>query len=449
MLEKVFKLRKHNTTVRTEIIAGFTTFLTMAYILGVNPGMLADAGMDFQSVFLATAIASGVACIIMGLVANYPVALAPGMGVNAFFTYTIVLTYGYTWQEALAAVFLSGIIFLIISFTGVRKNVINAIPPVLKNAIGAGIGFFIAFLGLKNAGIIVANPSTFVGLGELSHPTVLLCVFGVALTIVLLARKVKAAVFFGMLGTAILGVALGFMGVDFMPALPTAIFTTDFSMPTLGAFVEGLQTIFTKPDLLVVLFSLLFVDFFDTAGTLVAIGNRANLMDEKGELIDAEKAFAADSVGSIVGACMGTSTVTSYVESTAGVEAGGRTGLTAVVVGILFLLSVFVAPALSIVGSIMVADGVFLSPITSPALIVVGILMIEQVKHIDWDDLANAAPSFMTIIFMVLSFSIADGIAMGFLTYGLVMVASGRAKEVKVPMWVIIAIFMLHFVPLG
>ncbi|MGL5541702.1 MAG: NCS2 family permease [Erysipelotrichaceae bacterium] len=446
MFEKVFKLSEKKTTVRTEVIAGITTFLTMAYILGVNPGILSDAGMDFQSVFLATALASGIACIIMGLVSNYPVALAPGMGVNAFFTYTVVLTYGYTWQEALACVFLSGILFLVISFTGVRKNVINAIPQEMKNAIGAGIGFFIAFIGLKNAGIIVSNPATYLGLGNLSHPTVLLCIFGIALTLILLARKVKAAVFYGLAGTAILGVVLGLAGVDMMPVLPSAIVSTDFNMPTFGAFVEGLKSVFSKPDLMLVIFSFIFVDFFDTAGTLVAIGNRTGMIDENGDLIDAEKAFTGDSIGTLVGAVFGTSTVTSYVESSAGVEAGGRTGLTAVVVGILFLLSVFFYPVLSVVGSIQIAEGLFVSPVTSPALIIVGILMVEQVRHLDWEDLTHAAPGFITIIMMILSFSIADGIAMGFMTYGLVKLATGQWRDVKWPMWIIIAIFVLHFI---
>lgn len=444
-LEKRFKLKEHNTSVKTEIIAGITTFLTMAYILGVNPGMLSATGMDFQSVFLATAISAGLASIIMGIVANFPVALAPGMGVNAFFTYTVCMTYGYTWQEALAAVFITGIIFLVISFSGLRKTVINSIPQDLKNAIGAGIGFFIAFIGLKNAGIIVSNSATLVGLGDLTNPAVVLCIFGIIITLVLIAKRVKAAVFYGLFATAVIGVVAGMLGVPFMPAMPTGIVSTDFSMPTFGAFLVGFETIFTKPDLIVVLFSLLFVDFFDTAGTLVAIGNRIGLIDQKGELRNAEQAFAADSVGTMIGAVAGTSTVTSYVESTAGVEAGGRTGLTAVVVGVLFLLSTLFYPLLSVVNSVMVAEGVFLSPVTSPALIVVGILMVEQVKHIEWENFAEAAPSFITILMMILTSSIADGIAFGFLTYGVVSIATGKAKEVKPTMWAIIVIFLIHF----
>lgn len=445
IIDRFFKLSENKTTVRTEIIAGLTTFLTMAYILGVNPAMLSATGMDFQSVFLATAISAGIATIIMGLVANYPVALAPGMGVNAFFTYTVVMTYGYTWQEALAAVFLTGIIFLIISFSGVRKNVINAIPADLKHAIGAGIGFFIAFIGFKNAGIIVANGATYVGLGQLTHPTVLLCLFGVAVTLFFVIRGVKAGVFYGLATTAVVGIILGMLGVSMMPTMPSSIVSVNLEMSTFGGFLEGMKTIFTKPDLLIVLFSLLFVDFFDTAGTLVAVGSRVGLLDDKGELKHAERAFAADSIGTIIGATLGTSTVTSYVESTAGVEAGARTGLSSVVVGVLFLLSVFFMPLLSVVDGIMVADGVFLSPVTSPALIVVGILMVSQVKHINFENMSAAAPAFITIIMMLLTFSIADGIAFGMITYVLVKVAAKEAREIHPAMWIISGIFIIYF----
>lgn len=444
-LDRFFKLTENKTSIKTEVLAGLTTFLTMAYILGVNPAMLSATGMDFQSVFLATAISAGVASIIMGLVSNYPVALAPGMGVNAFFTYTIVMTYGFTWQEALAAVFITGVLFLIISFTGVRKTVINAIPTDLKHAIGAGIGFFIAFIGFKNAGIIVSNGATYVGLGSLSHPTVLLCLFGIAVTLFLIARKVNAAVFYGLAITAITGVVLGLAGVEMMPVMPSAIVSVDLQMSTFGGFLEGFKTIFSHPELFVVLFSLLFVDFFDTAGTLVAVGSRVGLLDEKGDLKNAERAFAADSVGTIVGSVLGTSTVTSYVESTAGIEAGARTGLSSVVVGILFILSIFFMPLLSVVDGIMVAEGVFLSPVTSPALIVVGILMVSQVKQIDFERITQAAPAFVTIIMMVLTFSIADGIALGLLTYGVVKIAAKETKDVHPAMWVIIALFVLHF----
>lgn len=436
MLEKLFKLSSHKTTVKTEILAGLTTFLAMAYILAVNPGMLSATGMPVQSVFLATAIASGVASILMGVLANYPVSLAPGMGVNAFFTYTVCMQFGYSWEAALAAVFVSGIVFIIISVTGLRKMIINAIPQQLKLAIGAGIGFFIAFIGMKNAGIIVANESTFVALGNLTDPVALLAIFGLALTLILIAKKVTAAVFWGLIGTAVIGVLAGLCGIANMPQLPSSIMQFNFEMPTLGAFMSGFGELFAHKDFIVVIFSFLFVDFFDTAGTLVAVANRAGLVNEKGELENIERALLSDSVGTCVGAVLGTSTVTSFVESTSGVEVGGRTGLTAVTTGILFLLSIVFFPLLSVVTS----------AVTAPALIVVGILMAQQLGGIDWDNFIYASTGFMAIIMMILCYSISDGIALGFITYGAVMLGSGKAKEVQPIIWILDLVFMLYFI---
>ncbi|WP_448910740.1 NCS2 family permease [Holdemania massiliensis] len=436
MLEKLFKLSSHKTTVKTEILAGLTTFLAMAYILAVNPDMLSATGMPVQSVFLATAIASGVASILMGVLANYPVSLAPGMGVNAFFTYTVCMQFGYSWEAALAAVFVSGIVFIIISVTGLRKMIINAIPQQLKLAIGAGIGFFIAFIGMKNAGIIVANESTFVALGNLTDPVVLLAIFGLALTLILIAKKVTAAVFWGLIGTAVVGVLAGLCGIANMPQLPSSIMQFNFEMPTLGAFMSGFGELFAHKDFIVVIFSFLFVDFFDTAGTLVAVANRAGLVNEKGELENIERALLSDSVGTCVGAVLGTSTVTSFVESTSGVEVGGRTGLTAVTTGILFLLSIVFFPLLSVVTS----------AVTAPALIVVGILMAQQLGGIDWDNFIYASTGFMAIIMMILCYSISDGIALGFITYGAVMLGSGKAKEVQPIIWILDLVFMLYFI---
>ena len=436
MLEKLFKLSSHKTTVKTEILAGLTTFLAMAYILAVNPGMLSATGMPVQSVFLATAIASGVASILMGVLANYPGSLAPGMGVNAFFTYTVCMQFGYSWEAALAAVFVSGIVFIIISVTGLRKMIINAIPQQLKLAIGAGIGFFIAFIGMKNAGIIVANESTFVALGNLTDPVALLAIFGLALTLILIAKKVTAAVFWGLIGTAVIGVLAGLCGIANMPQLPSSIMQFNFEMPTLGAFMSGFGELFAHKDFIVVIFSFLFVDFFDTAGTLVAVANRAGLVNEKGELENIERALLSDSVGTCVGAVLGTSTVTSFVESTSGVEVGGRTGLTAVTTGILFLLSIVFFPLLSVVTS----------AVTAPALIVVGILMAQQLGGIDWDNFIYASTGFMAIIMMILCYSISDGIALGFITYGAVMLGSGKAKEVRPIIWILDIVFILYFI---
>ena len=435
MFEKLFNLKKHGTDVKTELLAGLTTFLAMAYILAVNPGMLGATGMSVQSVFLATAIASGLASIMMGLVANYPVALAPGMGVNAFFTYTVCMGYGYTWQAALAAVLLSGIIFVVISVTGVRKMIINAIPQQLKLAIGGGIGFFIAFIGLKNAGIIVADESTFVALGNLKDPVVLLAIFGIFATVVLLALKIKAAVFWGLLLTAIVGVACGLCGIEGMPVLPSEFNATNFDFSAVGGAISGFSDLFKQPTWPVVIFSFLFVDFFDTAGTLMAVANRAGLVNKDGTLDNIEKALMSDAVGTVAGALLGTSTVTSFVESTSGVEVGGRTGLTAVTTGILFLLSVFLSPLLVTVTN----------AVTAPALVVVGILMSAQLAGIDWNDFPYAVCGFMVITFMILSYSISNGIAIGFLFYTLAMVGCKRINEVHWIIYVLDVIFLAYF----
>ncbi|EDP12331.1 NCS2 family permease [Amedibacillus dolichus] len=446
MLEKLFKLNAKNTSVKTEIIAGITTFLAMAYILGVNPGILGDAGMDPQAVFMATAISAAIASIVMGLLANYPVALAPGMGVNALFSYTVVMKMGFSWQAALAAVFVSGVVFLLISVTGIRKMIINAIPKQLKLAVGAGIGFFIAFVGLKNAGIIVTNASTAVGLGSFQSPVVLLAVFGILVTIFLVIKKVPAAVFVGMIITAAVGIVaheafgvsvLDANGLELMPALPTSFISTNFEMSAMGSFMDGMGELFAVPGAaFVAIFSFLFVDFFDTAGTLVAIGNRIGLVNDKGELENAEKALVADAVGTVVGAALGTSTVTSFVESSSGVGVGGRTGLTAVTAGVLFLLSIFISP-------IVLSTAV--SAVTAPALVVVGIMMAQQLKGIDWDDMVFAAAGFITVVFMILSYSISNGIAMGFIAYTVAMVAAGKVKQINPIVWALVIIFILYF----
>ncbi|WP_289811607.1 NCS2 family permease, partial [Thomasclavelia cocleata] len=415
MLEKIFKLKEKGTTVRTEVIAGITTFLAMAYILAVNPNMLQETGLSYESVFLATALSSGIATLIMGLLANYPVALAPGMGVNALFTYTLVFSMGYSPAAALAAVVVSGIIFLVISVTGIRKAIINAIPQQLKLAIGAGIGFFIAFIGLKNAGIIVGSESTFVSLGKLTDPVILLALFGILITIVLMAKKIPAAVFYGLVITAIVGIVFGLFGIEGMPEVPSAIVSVDLDTSGFGIFMNGFEELFSHPDCIVALFSLLFVDFFDTAGTLISVANKTNLVDKNGELANIEQALVADSTGTVIGGVLGTSTVTSFVESTAGVEAGGRTGLTACTTAILFFLAIFFAPVLSVVTS----------AVTAPALVAVGISMASQLGGIEWDDIVFAASGFITVIMMILTYSISDGIAFGFIVYGLTSVVAG------------------------
>ena len=437
MLKKIFKLKEKNTDVKTEIIAGITTFLAMAYILFVNPSILAETGMSFHGVFFATAIASAFASILMGLLANYPVALSSGMGVNAFFAYTVVLGMGYSYEAALAAVFVSGIIFIAISVTGLRRIIINSIPKNMKLAIGAGIGFFIAFIGFKNAGIIIANPATFVSLGTFKNPVVLLAVIGLFITVALLTKKVPAAVFWGLVATTLVGIGMNLAGLgEGLPTLPNSIIAVEFDTSLIGAFARGFGELFSNPvQAIVIIFSFLFVDFFDTAGTLVAVGNDIGLVNEDGEMVDVEKALLSDSVGTVVGAILGTSTITSFVESGSGVAAGGRTGLTAVTTGVLFILSIFLSPLLSVVTS----------AVTAPALIVVGILMASQLKEIEWNDIAVATPAFITIVVMILGYSISDGIAAGFLFYTVTMLASGRNKEVQPIVYILDLIFLIYF----
>lgn len=440
MLEKLFHLKENKTSVRTELIAGLTTFLAMAYILGVNPSVLGDAGMDVSSVFLATALSAAVASVIMGLLANYPVALAAGMGVNALFAYTVCGQMGYSWSAALAGVFISGVIFILISVTGVRKMIINAIPVQMKLAIGAGIGFFIAFVGLKNAGIVVASESTFVAIGNFSDPTVLLALLGILITLLLVIRKVPAAVFVGMVITALIGIVAGAVfHIEGMPSLPDGSFiTTNFHMEGAGAFMNGFGELFADPaKSLVMIFSFLFVDFFDTAGTLVAIGSKIGLVNpQTGELKNAERALLADAIGTVFGAAVGTSTVTSFVESSSGVGVGGRTGLTAVTTGVLFLLSILISP--------LILSAVT-NAVTAPALVVVGVMMAQQLKSIDWEDMMIAAAAFVTIIVMVLGYSISNGIAFGFIVYTIGMIGAGKTKDIHPTVWVLDVIFLIYF----
>lgn len=439
---RFFKLEEHKTTAKTEIIAGITTFLTMAYILGVNVGILSASGLAPTAVFFATAISAAVATIFMGLSSNAPIALAPGMGLNAFFTYTVVLTAGYTPAEALAMVFLSGLVFFIISILGLRKLIIDSIPKSLKQSIGAAIGFFIAFLGLVKMGVIVSNPATYVSLGSFKNPTVLLAVFGLLITIILMSLEVKSAVFIGLLSTAVLGLILNFMGVQGMPTAPTSVISFNFDTSAVGLFLTGMKSVLSNPKSLVLVFTMLFVDFFDTAGTLIAVTNK--ITSSTNIKYNMDKMFFSDAIGTMVGASLGTSNVTSFIESTSGVAAGGRTGLSSVVVGILFLLSTLFSPLLTVVSSIPV-NGSFLEPVVAPSLVVVGVLMATQLSNVDWHDFTAAASGFTTIIIMILSYSIANGIAAGFIIYVISCLFTEKRKEIPKTLWVLFIIFILHF----
>ena len=442
-LDNFFGITRKGSTFKREIFAGLITFLSMAYILFVNPDILSATGMDSGAVFLATALSAGITTVVMGVFAKYPVALAPGMGVNAFFAFTVCGVLGKSWQYALGCVFISGLLFIILSATGIRKYIINSIPQSLKYAVSAGIGGFIAFIGLKNSEIIVSDVATFVKLGSFTNPALIIGLLGLILTVILMCLKVKGAILIGLVGTCVLGLCGNYINHaitgEFIAALPS------FNMqwqglpslaPTFGQAFKEMGSIFTSLDGYIIIFMFLFVDFFDTAGTLVAVGRPAGLMNEKGELEGAEKALLVDAIGTVGGSIMGTSTVTSFVESTTGVEAGGRTGLVAVTTGILLLLSSFLAPLLSLVTSV----------VTAPALIVVGVLMAGNLKNIDWSDFTIAVPAFTTFIGMILSYSIATGLALGFIMYLVTMLASKRAKEVSIVMYILPIFFIAYFI---
>lgn len=426
MLDRLFGLTDHKTTVKREVVAGATTFLTMAYIVFVNPSVLADAGIDRDAAFVATCLAAAFGSAVMGLWANYPIALAPGMGVNAFFSYSIVLGMGYSWEVALGAVFWSGVVFVILSLVKIREAIINAIPQSLKMAIAAGIGFFLGFIGLKNAGIIVANEATFVGPGDLTSAPVLLAVFAFVVMVALDHRKVPGAIIIGILLTTAIAVSLGIQDMAGIASLPPSVEPTFLQMDIMGALEIGLVT---------VILSLLFIDMFDTAGTLIATSHAAGLLDEEGKLPRLSRALLADSSATVVGAGLGTSTTTSYIESLSGIRAGGRTGLTAVVVALFFLLALFLAPLAGTVPAYA----------TAAALVYVACLMAGSLREVDWHDVTEFAPAVVTALSMPLTFSISEGIGFGFIVFVLIKVLAGKWRELN-PIGVIVALlFAMKF----
>lgn len=425
IIARYFQFNELKTNFRTEIIAGLTTFVSMCYILFVNPTVLGAAGMDKGAVFVATGISSAVATIFMGLVAKYPMAIAPGLGVNAFFTYSVVIAMKVPWETAMAGVLIAAIIFLVLTLFKVREKIINLIPQDLKIAISAGIGLFIAFIGLANAGIIVKNPDTMVSLGQLTTPTVLLAVFGLIVTFILISRRVPAAIFIGMILTTIVGLFAGLI------KLPTTVVSAVPSLaPTFGKSIAHLGDI-NSFQLFTVVLVFLIVTFFDTAGTMIGLATQAGFM-KNGELPRAGRALSADAIGMTVGAIIGTSPTSAYVESSAGIAVGGRSGFTSVVTGVLFIFGLFFSPLL----------GMITSQVTAPALIVVGVLMAENLRHIHWDDFSIAAPAFLIVIGMPLTYSISDGIALGFILYPIMMISNKRSREVHPFMWALAAIFL-------
>lgn len=428
-MEKFFKLKEHGTTVRTEILAGLTTFMTMAYILIVNPNTLGAAGMDVGGVFTATALASLIATLVMALYANLPFALAPGMGLNAFFAYTVVLVMGYPWQFAITAVLLEGLIFIVLTFLNVREAIVNCIPMNIKKAISVGIGLFIAFIGLTNAGVVVQGEGIPIKLAHLTSASPALAIIGILITGLLLAFRVKGALFVGILLTTIIGIPMGVTHlpqgawVSLPPSLSEVFWKFDF------------QNIFSV-DMLYVLFIFLFVDMFDTVGTLVGVSTKANMLDKDGNIPNVKRALLADAVGTTVGAVLGTSTVTTYVESASGVSEGGRTGLTSLTVAGFFLVSLFLAPVFIMVPSAA----------TAPALVLVGLFMMSPIKDINFEDYTEAIPAFLTLLTMPLAYSIADGIALGMISYVVLKICSGKVKQVSILSFIVAALFVVKFV---
>jgi len=426
VLARYFRLAEHGTDVRTELLAGATTFVTMAYIIFVNPQMMAAAGMDQQASFVATCLASAMACLLMGLYANWPVGLAPGMGLNAFFTYTVVADMGYSWEVALGAVFLAGILFVIMSVTRIRRWMLDSIPLDLRIAMGAGVGLFVGFIGLKSGGVIVASDATFLTLGDLTQPEPFLACLGFLLIAVLSIRQVHGAIIIGILTVTVLALVQDLVAFDGLVSAPPSLEPILFKLDIAGALDVAMTS---------VVIAFLFVNLFDTAGTLLGVASRAGLVDEKGNIENMDRALKADSTSSVLGAFLGCAPVTSYVESASGVAAGGRTGLTAVTVGALFLLAIFFAPLAGMVPAYA----------TAGALVYVAMLMLTGVQGLEWSDMSEVVPALITIVMIPLSFSIANGIAVGFISYVAIKVCIGRVKEVTPGAWFLAVIFLAKF----
>lgn len=436
-IERFFKLKELNTNIRTEIIAGFTTFMAMAYIIFVNPAMISQTGMDFGSSLMATCISAAVATIMMGLYVNYPIALAAGMGENAFFTYTVCLTMGISWQVALGCVFIEGVLFILLTLTRMRQAIMDAIPESLRYGTACGIGLLIAFVGLIDAGLVVKHPATLVTLGDVISLPAILTVFGLILTSVLLIKKIKGAMLWGILITAAVGVPLGIVKYQGLVAMPPSMLPTFMQMDIWGAMKIGLLSI---------IFIFLFMDIFDTVGTLAGVGELGGFM-KKGKLPRAGKALLTDAVGTCVGAVCGTPTVTSYIESAAGIASGGRSGLTSVITGLAFIGALFFSPLVKMIGGgYQTAGGALLHPVTAPALIIVGSLMLHSINKIDWNDYSESIPAFIVILMMPLTFSIATGIAFGFIAYAALKLFTGKGRQVSWLVYLLAALFVLRFV---
>ena len=426
IIEKTFQLESHNTSIKQEFLAGLTTFITMAYIIFVNPQMMAASGMDLGASFVGTCIAAAIACFAMGFYSNWPVGLAPGMGLNAFFTYTVVGEMGYSWEIALGAVFLAGILFVIISVTPLRQWMLNSIPLNLRIAMGAGVGLFVGFIGLKTGGIIIQNEATFLSLGNFKNIETLLAAMGFLLILVLAIRKIIGSIIIGVLAVTISGLLLGLIEFNGIVSTPPDLNPILLKLDIMGAIDVAMIS---------VIISFLFVNLFDTAGTLLGVASRANLIEDSGKIINLDKALKADSTASVAGSFFGCSPVTSYVESSAGVEAGGRTGFTAVVIGMFFLIAIFFSPIASMVPSYA----------TAGALVYVAILMLGGMERLDWSDNTELLPALIMIIMIPLTFSIANGIAIGFISYVVLKLSAGKSSDISLGAWFLFLIFVMKF----
>jgi AGZA family xanthine/uracil permease-like MFS transporter len=427
MLDNVFKLNINGTNIKKEILAGFTTFITMSYIIFVNPQIMSTTGMDFGAVFVGTCLAASIACFIMGFVANWPVGLAPGMGLNAFFTYSVVGEMGYSWETALGAVFLSGILFFIMSVTPLRKWMIDSIPTNLRIAMASGVGFFIGFIGLKNGGIIISNDATFLSLGDFSNIETLLSALGFLLIAILTIRNIKGSIIISILVITLISLTSGLVEFNGVISYPPSLSPVFLKLDIIGAIDITMISIIA---------SFLFVNLFDTTGTLFGVATRANFIDEKGNISNLDKALKCDSSTSIIGTFFGCAPVTSYVESSSGIESGGRTGLTAITIGFLFLFSIFLSPLASIVPSYA----------TSGALIYVSFLILSGLQKLDWTDLSELIPSLIIVVMIPLTFSIADGISLGFIAFIVMKIASGNIKTISSGSWFLTLIFVSKFI---
>jgi len=450
-VEKLFKIKERKSNIITELLGGLIVFLAMSYILPVNANILSAGGADYNAVFFATAICSGICCILMGVFANLPVALSAGMGVNAYLAFTVCGTMGYTFEQSLVLVLLSGIIFLVLTLTPLREKIIKSIPKSLKYAVSAGLGGFICFVGLKNGGIIKADPmGTYVTLGDFSNPTVLLTLFGVLLVLALMQIKGKIgqlAIVISMVLTAIIGVILGLCGVENMPTFVNASVADGFK-----AFGEGFGVcfkkeawqVFARPESYAVIFSLIFVNLFDTTATLIAVGDKVGILDSKGDFVGGKKAMLADAIGSVICAPLGTSTVTSFAESTVGAESGAKTGLAACTTGVLFLLATLIYPVFSIFTGVEI-NGVNFTPVTSLALVSVGCLMFGNLKGIEWNDTITVITTFLIVILMILTYSVSDGLGIGLIAYCIMMLVSKRGKQVPIVIYGVAIFFILNY----